>query len=118
MSDDMDTGELMEVIDEGAVPVDLPSDTEDFAQQIADSVASFLLALREIAREGDAGRAVEIDETVHDAAGVRVRAIDPGRGQNRVGVGTGLVEARGVVRSCDREGVHDGARSLVRELRV
>ncbi|WP_232676818.1 DUF5063 domain-containing protein [Nocardioides sp. R-C-SC26] len=36
------------------------SATEDFAQQIADSVASFLLALREIAREADPGRAVSL----------------------------------------------------------
>lgn len=34
------------------------SETEDFAQQIADSVASFLLVLREIAREGDPGPAI------------------------------------------------------------
>ena len=38
----------------------LDSDTEDFAQSIADSFASFLLALREIAREGDAGRAISL----------------------------------------------------------
>ena len=36
------------------------SETEDFAQQIADSVSSFLLALREIAREGDASRAISL----------------------------------------------------------
>ncbi|WP_205471929.1 DUF5063 domain-containing protein [Nocardioides sp. SYSU D00038] len=36
------------------------SDNEDFAQQIADSVASFLLALREIAAEGDPGRAISL----------------------------------------------------------
>jgi hypothetical protein len=35
-------------------------DTEDFAQQIADSVSSFLLALRAIAREGDASRAISL----------------------------------------------------------
>jgi hypothetical protein len=38
----------------------LDSDTEDFAQQVADSVASFLLALREIAAENDAGRAIPL----------------------------------------------------------
>ena len=38
----------------------LDGDTEDFAQQIADSVSSFLLALREIAREGDASRAISL----------------------------------------------------------
>lgn len=36
------------------------SDTEDFAQQIADSVSSFLLALREIAREGDPSRGISL----------------------------------------------------------
>lgn len=36
------------------------SDVEDFAQSIADSVSSFLLALREIAREADAGRAISL----------------------------------------------------------
>jgi hypothetical protein len=36
------------------------SETEDFAQQIADSVSSFLLAVREIAREADAGRAISL----------------------------------------------------------
>lgn len=40
--------------------LDLDSETEDFAQQIADSVASFLLALREIAREADAGRSISL----------------------------------------------------------
>ena len=34
------------------------SETEDFAQQIADSVSSFLLALRAIAREADGSRAI------------------------------------------------------------
>jgi hypothetical protein len=36
------------------------SEAEDFAQQIADSFASFLLALREIAREGDVGRSISL----------------------------------------------------------
>jgi hypothetical protein len=36
------------------------SETEDFAQSVADSFASFLLALREIAREGDVGPAVSL----------------------------------------------------------
>jgi hypothetical protein len=36
------------------------SEAEDFAQSVADSFASFLLALREIAREGDAGRAISL----------------------------------------------------------
>ncbi len=36
------------------------SDLEDFAQQIADQVTSFLLALRAIAQEADAGRAISL----------------------------------------------------------
>ncbi len=43
-----------------ALPGEVPGDTEDFAQQIADSVSSFLLALRAIAREADAGRAISL----------------------------------------------------------
>ena len=38
----------------------LDSETEDFAQQVADSVASFLLALREIVAENNAGRAIPL----------------------------------------------------------
>src|SRR6476469_9164636 len=38
----------------------LDAETEDFAQQIADSVSSFLLALREIAREADGSRAISL----------------------------------------------------------
>ncbi|WP_246081691.1 DUF5063 domain-containing protein [Nocardioides litoris] len=38
----------------------LDSETEDFAQQIADSVTGFLLALRAIAREADGGRAISL----------------------------------------------------------
>ncbi|MPZ61574.1 MAG: DUF5063 domain-containing protein [Propionibacteriales bacterium] len=38
----------------------LPSDLEDLAQGIADQVESFLLALREIARSEDPGRAVPL----------------------------------------------------------
>jgi hypothetical protein len=43
--------------------IDIPEvdgETEDFAQSVADSFASFLLALREIAREGNAGRAISL----------------------------------------------------------
>ena len=43
-----------------SVATGLDSDTEEFAQQIADSFTSFLLALREIAREGDAGQAISL----------------------------------------------------------
>jgi hypothetical protein len=39
---------------------DISGDTEDFAQSISDSVSSFLLALREIAREADGGRAISL----------------------------------------------------------
>jgi hypothetical protein len=44
------------------VQVRLPLDAEtlEFAQQIADQVASFLLALREISREADGGRAISL----------------------------------------------------------
>lgn len=38
----------------------LDEETLEFAQQIADSVASFLLALRAIAREADGGRAISL----------------------------------------------------------
>lgn len=40
--------------------VAVDGDTEDFAQSISDSVSSFLLALREIAREADGGRAISL----------------------------------------------------------
>jgi hypothetical protein len=38
----------------------MSSETEDFAQSIADSFSSFLLALREIAKEGDVGPAISL----------------------------------------------------------
>ena len=38
----------------------LDGETEDFAQQIADQVESFLLALQAIARENDGGRAISL----------------------------------------------------------
>jgi uncharacterized protein DUF5063 len=38
----------------------ITSETEDFAQSIADSFASFLLALREIAKEGNVGQAISL----------------------------------------------------------
>jgi hypothetical protein len=38
----------------------LSSEAEDFAQSMADSFSSFLLALREIAREGDVGPAISL----------------------------------------------------------
>jgi hypothetical protein len=39
---------------------DISSETEDFAQSMADSFSSFLLALREIAREGEVGQAIAL----------------------------------------------------------
>jgi len=36
------------------------SETEDFAQSMADSFSSFLLALREIAKEGNVGRSISL----------------------------------------------------------
>jgi len=44
----------------GEIPLPLDEETLEFAQQIADSVASFLLALRAIAREADSGRAISL----------------------------------------------------------
>ena len=44
----------------GIDPPEVDGETEDFAQSVADSFASFLLALREIAREGNAGRAISL----------------------------------------------------------
>jgi hypothetical protein len=38
----------------------ITSDTEDFAQSVADSFSSFLLALREIAKEGNVGRSISL----------------------------------------------------------
>jgi hypothetical protein len=38
----------------------MSSETEDFAQSMADSFSSFLLALREIAREGNVGQAIPL----------------------------------------------------------
>lgn len=45
--------------DPGAAEVGAPAD-EDFAQSVADSFASFLLALREIARGGDASASISL----------------------------------------------------------
>lgn len=41
-------------------PEFLDPETEDFAQQIADQVESFLIALQAIAREADGGRAISL----------------------------------------------------------
>ncbi len=45
-------------MDDELVPID--AETEEFAQQIADQLESFLLALKAIAREGDGGQAVSL----------------------------------------------------------
>ncbi|HEU5456525.1 MAG TPA: DUF5063 domain-containing protein [Nocardioides sp.] len=41
-------------------PQKLDAETREFAQQIADQVESFLIALQAIAREGDVGRAISL----------------------------------------------------------
>jgi hypothetical protein len=41
-------------------PVPLDAETEEFAQQIADQVESFLIALKAVAREADGGRAISL----------------------------------------------------------
>jgi hypothetical protein len=45
---------------EPVLDVTLDPELEDFAQQIADQVASFLLALQAISREADGGRAISL----------------------------------------------------------
>jgi hypothetical protein len=52
--------EILEAVDqiEGLMPVD--SSTEDFAASIADSVESFLIALRAVSHEDDGGRAISL----------------------------------------------------------
>ncbi|WP_051218020.1 DUF5063 domain-containing protein [Nocardioides insulae] len=44
----------------GAAPGGVDPQTADFAEQIADQVESFLLALRAVAQEGDGGRAISL----------------------------------------------------------
>ena len=41
-------------------PTGLDAETQEFAQQIADQVESFLIALKAVAREGDGGRAISL----------------------------------------------------------
>ncbi|ANH37963.1 hypothetical protein I601_1529 [Nocardioides dokdonensis FR1436] len=58
-----ETGSLEPAEAAGGDPLaalELDAETEEFAQQIADQVASFLLALRAIAREADGGRAISL----------------------------------------------------------
>jgi hypothetical protein len=54
------TDNPVDVQSDVAVGAMLDSATEDFAQQIANSVESFLLALRAIARENDVGSAIPL----------------------------------------------------------
>jgi hypothetical protein len=56
----MTEDEILEAVDgiEALVPLD--STTEDFATSIADSVKSFLIALRAVSREDDGGRAISL----------------------------------------------------------
>jgi hypothetical protein len=54
------TDNTVDVQSDVAVGAMLDSATEDFAQQIANSVESFLLALRAIARENDVGSAIPL----------------------------------------------------------
>ena len=54
------TESAMDGVVEGRVVAVLDAETAEFAQQIADQVASFLLALRAIAEENDGGRAVSL----------------------------------------------------------
>ena len=54
------TESTTEGVVEGRVVAVLDAETAEFAQQIADQVASFLLALRAIAEENDGGRAVSL----------------------------------------------------------
>ena len=54
------TENTMDGVVEGRVVAVLDAETAEFAQQIADQVASFLLALRAIAEENDGGRAVSL----------------------------------------------------------
>ncbi len=60
MTDDAHAGleARVESVEDLGMPLD--SDTEDFAQQIADQVGSFLLALREISRDEQPGSAVPL----------------------------------------------------------
>lgn len=46
--------------DASGQPEDVPSDLEDLAQGVADQVASFLIAVRELAHRGDSGTAVPL----------------------------------------------------------
>src|SRR5919107_1909480 len=56
----MTEDDLLDAVDGIGVPVPVDSTTEDFATSIADSVESFLIALRAVSREEDGGRAISL----------------------------------------------------------
>ena len=56
----MTEDEILEAVAEIEVLPALDSTTEDFAASIADSVESFLIALRAVSREDDGGRAISL----------------------------------------------------------
>jgi hypothetical protein len=61
MSEDkMTEDEILAAVDEIEVLTPVDSTTEDFATSIADSVESFLIALRAVSREDDGGRAISL----------------------------------------------------------
>jgi hypothetical protein len=56
----MTEDEILEAVDEIEALAPVDSSTEDFAASIADSVESFLIALRAVSREDDGGRAISL----------------------------------------------------------
>jgi len=56
----MTEDEILEAVEEIEALPALDSTTEDFAASIADSVESFLIALRAVSREDDGGRAISM----------------------------------------------------------
>ena len=56
----MTEDEILEAVDEIEALAPVDSTTEDFAASIADSVESFLIALRAVSREDDGGRAISL----------------------------------------------------------
>jgi hypothetical protein len=56
----MTEDEILEVVDEIEALPPVDSTTEDFAASIADSVESFLIALRAVSREANGGRAISL----------------------------------------------------------
>ena len=56
----MTEDEILEAVDQIEVLPVVDSTTEDFAASIADSVESFLIALRAVSREDDGGRAISL----------------------------------------------------------